>query len=129
MNPNINIENNDIVVEYCPKFGICQGGPGGPTCCGGCSLSMIKRNSIDASIQSITNENSIIGISSNTLNNEMNSCDNNNNNSIVTELNRIANSNLKQWIVNDKPEQYNNSVDYYSDRKQQSDSVHPVTQK
>ncbi|CAH8616415.1 unnamed protein product [Schistosoma margrebowiei] len=128
MNPNINIENNDIVVEYCPKFGICQGGPGGPTCCGGCSLSMIKRNSIDASIQSITNENSIIGISSNTLNNEMNSCDNNNNNSIVTELNRIANSNLKQWIVNDKPEQYNNSVDYYSDRKQQSDSVHPVTQ-
>ncbi|CAI2732649.1 unnamed protein product [Schistosoma spindalis] len=131
MNPNQNIENNDILVEYCPKFGICQGGPGGPTCCGGCSLSMIKRNSIDASIQSITNENSIISISLNTLNNnEMNSCDNNttNNNSIVTELNRIASSDLKQWIVNDKLEPYHNNADCYSNRKQQSDSIHPVTQ-
>lgn len=129
MNPIKNIESSDTLVEYCPKFGICQGGPGGPTCCGGCSLSMKKRNSIDASIQSITNETSVIGNSSNTLNiTEMNSCDNNNNNSIVSELNRIANSDLKQWIVNDKPEQYNSNVGCYSDRRQQLDSVHPVTQ-
>ncbi|CAH8548407.1 unnamed protein product [Schistosoma turkestanicum] len=148
MNSNINNNNNnnslchdDITIEYCPKFGICQGGPGGPTCCGGvggggrgCSLSMRQtKNPVNLSmqsIQSVNHDNSMFNTASSWFNDQFDSAfdnshatstttttnnnndnndndNNNNNNSIVIELNRIANSELKQWIINSNNSRHN----------------------
>ncbi|CAH8590821.1 unnamed protein product [Heterobilharzia americana] len=100
--------------QYCPLYGICQGGPGGPTCCGGCSLSKLtsinvssqqkkpmnsqessenlsvieqsEKSNLSTLITSSLSETSKPIIESNT--------------SLVDELIRIANSEMKQWIIN-----------------------------
>ncbi|KAH8873120.1 ATPase [Schistosoma japonicum] len=98
-------DQSNVIVQSCPKFGICQGGPGGPTCCGGgCPLTSLMNLSKDSTNPSLQQQQQPTMSSHDTTtsvvnaSNEVNSLMCNNMSSVVNELIRIAQTDLKQWI-------------------------------
>ncbi|TNN06562.1 hypothetical protein EWB00_008316 [Schistosoma japonicum] len=130
-------DQSNVIVQSCPKFGICQGGPGGPTCCGGgcplTSLMNLSKDSINPSLQqqqqqpTINNHDTTTSVVN--ASNEVNSLMCNNMSSVVNELIRIAQTDLKQWILNSPSVRSNQlNADYENRQQQQLDSVGTVTQ-
>lgn len=103
--------------KFCPLYGQCQGGPGGPTCCGG-SLGICPntvhvnsdshnfKNPIHSSFPLTTKvEQSSVTVSDNDSSQEGQT---NESHSLIIQLDRIATSDLKQWITSTECESYEN---------------------
>nr|CAH8865574.1 unnamed protein product [Trichobilharzia regenti] len=107
--------------QFCPMYGVCQGGPGGPTCCGGAGggCPLTNKTSMNTTIsqqeenqtvsqEGVTESSSLpvsqpMLVSSTTAMAALATATATNTLLIIAELQRIANTDMKQWIRNSSP--------------------------